>query len=225
MRVARVILLFLVLLLAPGLCLGENIHITFDRPRDGVSSNNTLTVTDYSEAGMWFRSTPGLSFVWRGSDSPFWPSDGTPYLHAAGGAPLMFGFDDGSLFSLNGVSLAGYSIGNSSYPIDFIGHRVDGDTITETVQVLAFGFAPHVFDSGWSNLTSVEIASPMWVIDNLLVTVPEPSGASVVFAALVTSWVARIIRTRGARGHFQGSRAPCAEPVAMIAGRDKKRMG
>jgi hypothetical protein len=197
MRVARVILLFSGLLLAPGLCLSENIHITFDRPRDGVSSNNTLVVTDYSEQGMWFRSTPGSpGFVWRGSDSPYWPSDGTPYLHAAAGGPLMFGFDDGSLFSLNGVSLAGYGSASPSVTVDFIGHRADGSTITESVQVQGPYFMRQVFDSGWSSLTSVEIPSPAWVIDNLLVTVPEPSGASVVFAALVTSWVARVIRRK-----------------------------
>jgi hypothetical protein len=197
MRVARVILLFSGLLLAPGLCLGENLHITFDRPRDGVSSNNTLVVTDYSEAGMWFRPAPGFSgFVWRGSDSPYWPSDGTPYLHAAAGGPLMFGFDDGALFNLNGVSLAGYSTAEPTITVDFIGHRADGSTITDSVQVQGLYFMRYEFNSEWSMLTSVEIASPAWVIDNLLVTVPEPSGASMAIGALVTIWVARVIRRK-----------------------------
>ncbi|MEA2613822.1 MAG: hypothetical protein QOI52_1781 [Chloroflexota bacterium] len=197
MRVARVILLLSGLFVAPAICLGENIHITFDRPPDGISSNQTFVVPSYFEAGMGFRSTPGLpGVVWRGSDSPFWPTDGTPYLHADAGGPLMFSFDDGSLFSLNGISLAGYSSAHPNITVDFIGHRRDGYTITESVQVDGVNFTPHVFDSRWSILTSVEIASPEWVIDNLLVTVPEPSGISVVFAALATSWVARVIRRK-----------------------------
>jgi len=197
MRVVRLILLFSGLFLALGLCLGGNIHITFDRPPDGISSNQTFVVPSFSEGGMGFRSTHGLpGFVWRGGDSPFWPTDGTPYLHAAAGGPLMFSFEDGSLFSLNGISLAGYSSAHPNITVDFIGHRRDGYTITESVQVEGVTFTPHVFDSRWSILTSVEIASPEWVIDDLLVTVPEPSGASMVFAAIVTSWVARVIRRK-----------------------------
>jgi hypothetical protein len=186
---------FSAIFLLPSLGLGQgSIHINFDRPPDGITSNTTYVVTSYSEAGMWFRSNPDFpGFAWRGSDSPFWPTDGTPYLHAAAGQPLFFGFDNGSLFSLNRVSLAGYSTASPNIGVDFIGHRADGSTVTQNFQVQGITFAPHLFGSGWSGLSWVEINSPEWVLDDLFVTaaVPEPSFSLVLCAGLAI-WAARV---------------------------------
>jgi len=170
------------------------VQITFDGP-PAQPPGTEYGMTSYSEAGMLFTPidtvTPGSQFSRCGGGISYFPDNGTPYLQA-GGNGLLFSFSDGSVFGLSSVDLADYSTAFSSYDVDFVGHLADGGTITKTISGSGITFQNFQFDSQWTGLTSVEVLDSPWSLDNLAVTVPEPSGFAL--AALAAAFFYRRFR-------------------------------
>lgn len=137
---------------------------------------------------MWFRSLPGsdgFGRVWSNSPSAL-PANGTPYLNTSSGDSLVFSFEDGSLFGVFAVDLAGYSKVVPEATIHFVGYRSDGSTVAADVERHGIQFQTYYFGSDWSSgLTRVEIPLPLWSLDNLVVSIPEPAvGAIFLTGAL-----------------------------------------
>jgi hypothetical protein len=172
------------------------LQITFDGPPI-IAPGTSIEVTNYSEFGMLFTPLPGsYGFSrWGAATDPRDPDDGTAYLRAALGDSLMFRFVNGSAFDLISVDLAEYStVVPGPATVQFIGYHADGSTVTSsfTTDGIIDGTGPladfqtFYFDSkDWSDLTHVEIPNSLWSLDNLVVTVPEPSaGALLLLGAL-----------------------------------------
>jgi hypothetical protein len=111
------------------------------------------------------------------------PDDGTPYLQTALGDSLAFGYLNRPSFDLVSVDLAGYSTVVPDATIHFVGYRRDGSTITTDVERHGIVFQTYTFSSDWSDLTRVEMPTPGWSLDNLVVSIPEPSNGALALAA------------------------------------------
>ena len=104
---------------------------------------------------------------------------------------VAFSLTNGSAFGLTSVQLADPNSPSSSMlPITFVGVRVGGSTVTNIFTTLGNG-ADHLlnyqFTSDFSSgLTSVEILSARWAMDNLAFNVPEPSVGSLLLLGLLT---------------------------------------
>ena len=97
---------------------------------------------------------------------------------------------NGSAFGLTSVSLADpNSPSLSPVSITFEGFKLDGSVVTNTFTTPGNG-ADHLlnyqFNSDFSSgLTSVEIHSTRWAMDNLVFNVPEPSVAALLGLGLL----------------------------------------
>ena len=151
------------------------LQITFDGPPTQPSGAQ-YGATSYSEAGMLFTpidtTTPGSQLTRNGGGIPGYPDDGSAYVQSGGG--LLFGFDNGALFGLNSVSLAGYSTVAPDFSVDFVGFLANGNIITTTFSGNGIDFQTFQFGSQWTGLASVEVLDSPWSLDNLVVAVPEP---------------------------------------------------
>jgi hypothetical protein len=98
------------------------------------------------------------------------------------------------------VDLAEYSTvlpDARSFP--FVGYRYDGSvvTITFTTDGIIDGTGPvadfqtFYFDSGFTGLSRVEIPADAWSLDNLVVSVPEPSSAALLLAGALIALAVR----------------------------------
>ncbi len=147
---------------------------------------------------MYFTSL-GFGFSRLGGGRVARPENGTPYLAAALGESLVFGFFDGRLFDLLSVDLAEYStVLPDAVTVQFIGYFADGSTITttRTTDGIIDGTGPLVdFQAftfrGWTGLTRVEIPTWGWSLDNLIVGVPEPTSGALLFVGGFLLWQAR----------------------------------
>jgi hypothetical protein len=159
-------------------------RITFDGPP--VQPTGTqYGVTQYFESGMSFMpigpSDPGNQFTRNGGGISFYPDDGTAYIQAGFGDSLAFSFENGSLFGLTSVDLAGFSTVVPNFAINFVGYHADGSTITISFSGTGIDFQTYNFGSDWlSGLTRVEIPNYGWSLDNLVVAVPEPSTGALL---------------------------------------------
>ena len=97
----------------------------------------------------------------------------------------MFSFTNGSLFGLVSVDLAEYSTLFSNEPamVPFFGYRQDGSTVTNIFTTDGFidGTGPGAdfqtfYFKNFTDLTRVEIPTFGWSLDNLVVSIPEPSA-------------------------------------------------
>lgn len=132
---------------------------------------------------------PQYNFSRVGTGYPSDPQDGTAYLRAALSQSLMFSFSNESSFGLTSVDLAEYSTGQP-YPVTvhFVGYRPDGTTLTTdfTTDGIIDGTGPladfqtFYFGKEWTGLARVEIPTSLWSLDNLVVSVPEPSVAALL---------------------------------------------
>ena len=102
----------------------------------------------------------------------------------------MFSVSNGSLFGLVSVDLAEYStVVPDAVTVHFVGYRQDGSTITTdfTTDGIIDGTGPladfqtFYFDKEWTGLTRVEIPTFGWSLDNLVVSIPEPSAVTIIF--------------------------------------------
>ena len=185
----------MVLALAALECHGQStFKITFDGP-PFVLPVSGIVVTNYSESGFLFAPAPGgFAFTRIGtSDGSFprseLPDNGSAYIDAPFGDSLMFGFTNGFSFDLISVDLAeltsvvpspvtvhvvGYRQGGSTVMIDFVTDGViDGTGPQPDFQTFHFG-------TDWSGLTRVEFPNSGWSMDNLLVSIPEPSSLALL---------------------------------------------
>jgi len=96
----------------------------------------------------------------------------------------MFNNLDGSPFSLFAVDLAEYStVVPDAVSVSFTGYHSDGSTISTSFVTDGIidgtgplkDFETFNFGPGWTDLTRVEIPTDGWSLDNLVVSVPEPS--------------------------------------------------
>ena len=213
----RVCASFLVVFSALVECRGQGttqFHINFDG-QPPQPPGTSVFIQQYSESGMWFRPIgalgPGKGFSHRrggGSLSPA-PDNGTTYLAAALGDSLLFSFTNGSLFGLSSVDLAEYStVVPDATTVHFVGYHKDGSTVIAdlTTDGIIDGSGPladfQTFNFGpeFSGLTRVEIPTYGWSLDNLIVSVPEPTSVSLVLLGGFVLWGLRPCRRVGKRG-------------------------
>lgn len=195
----QVYLTFLVILSVQAKCHGQGtLQITFDGP-PAQPPDSQYAKTNYYESGMLFT---GIAYtngplVYPGTfgrigaasetNSPIsiYPYDGSDYLDASLGDSLMFSFTNGSLFGLVSVDLAEYSTLFSNEPamVPFFGYRQDGSTVTNIFTTDGFidGTGPGAdfqtfYFKNFTDLTRVEIPTFGWSLDNLVVSIPEPSA-------------------------------------------------
>jgi len=177
-------------LLLAAVCLSRSslgqgtVQVTFDG-QPVVAPGTSRLVTNYYEAGIFFRPVPGSrNFGRMGPPTdPGWPNDGSAFVLAPLGASLMFSFTNGSTFNLISVDLAGYSAVVPDVTIQFVGYRADGSTVTTSVDRHDITFETFFFDEEFTNLTRVEIPNPGWSLDNLVVEplpiIPPPPVLSI----------------------------------------------
>ena len=150
-------------------------------------------VQQYYESGISFTpidpDAPFPGFVRRkggGTPPPDWPDNGTAYLQAGLTESLKFSFVNGSVFGISSVDLAGWNGANPGFVLHFVGYRPDGSAVTESFSGNGNNFQTFYFGSEFSGLSRVEIATIGWSLDNLVISIPEPStfclfGLSVLF--------------------------------------------
>jgi len=161
-----------------------------------VLPGSSILVQQYVESAMWFRPiVQGTSFARTGGGIPGLPEDGTAYLQSIGGT-LMFSFTNGSLFNLDSVDLAEYStVVSNAVAVRFVGYHPDSSTVTMdwTTDGIIDGSGPLAdfqtfgFRGSFTGLSRVEIPSYGWSLDNLIVSIPEPSVGGLLCLAAVLS--------------------------------------
>ena len=207
-------------------CRGQGtLHITFDGP-PLQPPGTSYFVQQYFEAGMWFRPLgvvgPGNGFGRRGANpSTGWPDNGTAYLQAGLGDSLMFSFTDNSMFDLLSVDLSEFStLYQTPLTVSFVGYRHDGSIVTAdlTTDGIIDGTGPvpdfqtFYFGPEFAGLDRVEIPTSGWCLDNLVVSVPEPTSGVLLLAGGVLLWrlrrvgfIRRGVRLRRAQSCFTGN--------------------
>ena len=164
------------------------LHFTFDGPPT-IQPGSAAFVQQYYESSMWFRPLgvvgPGNGFVRQGGAYFPYPENGSVYIQTALGNSLTFSFLDSSVFGLMSADLAEYSTTiPGAVTVPFVGYRQDGSTVTTsfTTDGVIDGTGPvadfqtFYFGPEFSNLTRVEIPTFGWSLDNLRLSVPEPSA-------------------------------------------------
>jgi hypothetical protein len=134
---------------------------------------------------MSFTTIPQeIGFARNGGGISFYPDDGSTYIQqgSAPWAPVQFSFTDGSLFSLISADLAGYSTVVPDFDIQFLGYHPDGSTVAAEFMGSGIDFQTYYFKGlGFTDLISVEIQTPLWSLDNLVGSVPEPPAGVFLF--------------------------------------------
>jgi len=112
----------------------------------------------------------------------------------------MFSFTNGSVFDLISVDLAEYStVVSDPRTVPFVGYRLDGSTVftSFTTDGIIDGTGPvadfetFYFPSEFTGLSHVEIPTFGWSLDNLFVSVPEPSSFALLLAGGAIVWTLR----------------------------------
>jgi hypothetical protein len=185
MKIKTTILLLAVVCFARGALGQGTMQFTFDGP-PVVAPGTRVSVGSYYEAGMSFRPLPQvLTFDRVGAPTDLsLPDNGTAFVQVGSGEALMFSFTDGSPFSLVSVDLAGYSSDAPDATIQFWGFHADGSIATTNVGRHGITFETYFFGPDFSDLTRVEIPTHDWSLDNLVVSVPEPSALSLCLLGL-----------------------------------------
>src|ERR1051325_9008492 len=162
-------------------------QVTFEGP-PFLAPGTGVVETNYYEAGMSFRPVPGsFGFSrWGPPTDPRDPNNGTSFIRGALGDSLTFAFTNASSFNAVSIDLAGYSSVVPDATIQFIGYRADGSIVTTRVDRHGITFETYFFGREFSDLTRVEIptASAPWSLDNLVVSIPEPSALTSLLIGL-----------------------------------------
>jgi hypothetical protein len=159
--------------------------ITFDGPPI-VPRGSGVYVQSYHESGFYFTPLPvSDGFGRQGGGSPFIPDNGTAYLQGTSGDSLRFSNVNATTFSLQAVDLAGYSTVVPDFSVPFVGYRPNGSTVATNFSGTGIDFRTFDFGPEFSGLAHVEIPTYAWSLDNLIISIPEPSVASLTFAAVL----------------------------------------
>jgi hypothetical protein len=157
---------------------------------------------------------PDTVFGRQGGSFTGYPENGTAYLQVGFGGTLSFAFTNGTAFDMVSIDLAEYStVLSDPTTVQFIGYRHDGTIVTTsfTTDGVIDGTGPlrdfqtFTFGSSFTDLVRVEIPSSPWSLDNLAVSIPEPSTPAVLFLGglLLAAWRAHMKRYRaGITPHF-----------------------
>jgi hypothetical protein len=203
------------------------LQITFDAP-PVVAPGTGVIVTNYFEGGMLFQPLLGSRGFsrWGAATDPRDPNDGTAFVRASLGQSLMFNFTNGSSFDLLSVDLAGYSSVVPDATIEVVGYRADGSKVMTNVDRHGIIFQTLYFGPEFSDLTRVEIPNSLWSLDNLAVSVPEPSAAGLWLLGLA-SLIPGFMR-HGAGGGQRaslGAQSNCPTPREKRQERRKGKSG
>ncbi len=162
---------------------------TFEGQPRGTRQN----VGTYSEAGMSFIPiAPGSLFL-DGGGIPGYPDNGTCFLEIPDGFPgvggLSFTFTQD--FQLVSFQAAEYdSAGPQTLTV--IGYRDDimGLRVTNTFTVNSLTFQTFYLDASFINVGRVDVLNARWSLDNLVISVPEPTTGSLALlgAAGAVAW-------------------------------------
>jgi hypothetical protein len=177
--------------------------VTFDNP---WLDDTRLQYKIYDEAGVSFEvlstSSPIYSRLQRIGAGIIYsvPANGTPYMQFdrsyVGDEHVSFNLVSGQTFGVVSLDLADPILPfTDNVNIKFIGYKLDGSTVTNTFITPGDGSTPFInytFSGEFSSdLTKVEIPSPTWAMDNLVV-VPEPSTVVIMLSGLAAlTWRAR----------------------------------
>jgi hypothetical protein len=103
------------------------------------------------------------------------------------------------------VDLAEFSVTVTDIPVTFVGYYQDGKTVTVTFTPNGIidgtgplaDFETFYFDKEWTDLTRVEIPTFGWSLDNLVVSVPEPTSSILLAIGGLTLGVLKLHNRRG----------------------------
>ncbi len=193
----RTRLLLLLVVWCVMTCHGQGtLQIRFDSPPQLPGPGQGFFVQQYSEAGMWFRPLgtvgPGNGFSRSGGGRAGFPDNGTAFLAAALGDSLLFSFTNGMSFDMISVDLAEFSVTVTNTTVRFIGYRFNGSTVITNITTdgvidgpgLSADFETFNFGPEFTGLSRVEIPTIGWSLDNLVVSVPEPSALTLLLFAV-----------------------------------------
>ncbi len=161
---------------------------------EGQPPGTAAIVQNYYDSGVWLRALE-YSFVHVGSNpAPGRPDNGTGYLQGSPSDGLVFSRLDARLFNMLSVDLA-ESTYQQPLTVRFDGYRPDGTTVSQefTTDGIIDGTGPlpdfqmFYFGPEFSSVERVEVPSlfPVWSLDNLVMTIPEPGTVSLLLMGAV----------------------------------------
>jgi hypothetical protein len=108
------------------------------------------------------------------------------------GDSLLFSFTNGMSFDMISVDLAEFSVTVTNTTVRFIGYRFNGSTVITNITTdgvidgpgLSADFETFNFGPEFTGLSRVEIPTIGWSLDNLVVSVPEPSALTLLLFAV-----------------------------------------
>lgn len=199
--------LLVLLLGTPGSAWGQGtIRVTFDGLPERPPGSTAL-FSFLSESGVGVHSF-GRNSTLRWSGNPLFPDNGSTYIQPRGSTDLFFNYG-GSSWRFDAVSLdlALYSASSlEPVTVQFV-----ASGYTRTIDIIAtteFTITGAVDDQGrplfqtfyfppeFSGMyyLSVTPTTPLWSLDNLVIAVPEPSAAALLFVGgllLASQWLRR----------------------------------
>lgn len=194
-RIIAITIILLALLFASfGIAPGQGtIHMTFDNLPTLPPGTTTLAY-NYPESAVGAHALGGL-FTMRSSGGPLFPDNGSTYIQPRGSTGLFFDyFGSSRRFDAVSVDLALYSSSSlDPVTVQFVasGYSRTSDIIATTQFTITpavdgqgrplfqtFNFPPEFRGMYYLSVTPT---APLWSLDNLVISIPEPS----VFALLV----------------------------------------
>ena len=188
--------LTLIIAIGASITRAHAITLTFDNPRIIFSQDAYGDGEEYTEQGFKFYSIsdPGYGgsiIRFDPSASTSIPSNGTPHFGNTLFSNPSFSSLSGVPFSLLSIDVAQYSISFPWQTATFVGHLVDGGTLTASFPT-GSRFITYEFPSTWSGLIKVDITSEPIAWDNVVVVpVPEPSNLALLCSLSATIFCKR----------------------------------
>jgi hypothetical protein len=180
----------------------QPLSITFDGLPE-MPPSSSRRVGYYFESGVGVIGV-GAGFTRRWSGDPMFPDNGTAYLQPASSEELFFTYAGGHRFGAVSVDLALYSTASlEPIAVRFVGsgYRRGIDIIATTEFNVAGNvdnqgrpvFQTFYFGPEFTGLLylSVMPIGPLWSLDNLVISVPEPSAGTLLLAGGAILWAMR----------------------------------
>lgn len=194
-RITAIIIVPLaLLLLSLGIVCGQGtIRVSFDGPPD-MPPGSSAQPPYYIESGVGAHTIPFLlGFTRRWSGATLYPDNGSAYLQPIGGSDFYFNYlDAGKRFSAVSVDLALYNASSlDPVTVQFVasGYNRGSDVIATTAFTITGAvdsqgrplFQTFYFPPEFQGMyyLSISPTAPLWSLDNLTISVPEPSSLAV----------------------------------------------